>query len=288
MDIVLVKTYLAVIATESFVDAAERIHVTQSTISQRIQKLEDLIGHRLFRRSKSGVSLTPEGRRFEEYARSMINLWDEAVYQTALPDDFTGSLSLACEESLWPELSARWLRELEKKLPTTAIRFTTTEPNNLSNMLLRGMVDIAVMYMPVIRPGFKFEHIMDDALVMVTGLKDHDGVLGGDYVYSNWGDEFAMAHSRWFPDLKPPHIQLELGPEVVPYIIENRKTTYLPYRIADDYIEDGTLFFVKDTPEFPFPSYAVWTESKPKEILDIALDELRYDAKHAPWIELRK
>ena len=83
MDISLIKTYLAVIATESFVDAADRIHVTQSTVSQRIQKLEDLIGHRLFTRSKSGVSLTPEGMRFEEYARALINLWDESIYQTA-------------------------------------------------------------------------------------------------------------------------------------------------------------------------------------------------------------
>ncbi|MDJ0613949.1 MAG: LysR family transcriptional regulator [Rhizobiaceae bacterium] len=288
MDITLIKTYLTVIATESFVDAAERIHVTQSTVSQRIQKLEDQIGHRLFNRSKSGVMLTPEGARFEEYARSLMNLWGEAVYQTALPDEFTGSLSLGCEESLWPELSARWLSELEKKLPTTALRFTTTEPQNLANMMLRGMVDIAVMYMPLIRPGFKVEHIMDDALVLVTGKKDHDGTLRSDYVYSNWGQEFAMAHSRWFPELKPPHIQLDLGPEVAQYLIDNEKTTFLPYRIADDYVAEEQLFFVKDAPEMPFPSYAVWTETKPKEILDIALEELRYDAKHAPWIELKR
>ena len=121
---------------------------------------------------------------------------------------------------------------------------------------------------------------------MVTAIPDHDGELRDDYVYSTWGEEFAMAHSRWFPELKPPQIVLELGPEVVPYIIENRKTTYLPYRVADDYVADGKLFFVKNAPEFPFPSYAVWTENKPKEILDIALEELRRDAKTAPWIEL--
>ncbi len=286
MDTVLVRTFLSVISTESFVDAAERIHVTQSTVSQRIQKLEELMGHRLFTRSKSGVELTPEGRRFESYARSMMNLWDEALYQTALPDHYTGSLSLGCEESLWPELSARWLSALETNLKTTAIRFYTTEPLNLSNLLLRGMVDIAVMYMPIIRPGFKVEHIMDDALVLVSGIENHDGVLREDYVYSNWGEEFAMAHSRWFPDLQPPHLYLDLGPEVVRYIIDNKKTTYLPYRIADDYVEAGQLHFVKGAPDFPFPSYAVWTDTKPKEVIETALEDLRAAAKSAPWIDL--
>jgi len=288
MDINLVRTFLAVVSTESFVAAAERIHVTQSTISQRIQKLEDLLGHQLFTRSKSGVQLTSNGSKFEPYARSMVNLWDEALYQTALPDGYIASLSLGCEESLWPELSARWLNRLTEKLPNVAIRFHTTEPQNLSNMLLRGLLDIAVMYMPIIRPGFKVEHIMDDVLVLVTGKEDHDGVLRDDYIYSVWGEEFAMAHSRWYPELKPPQTVLQLGPEIVPYLVKNRKTTFLPYRIADDYVADGQLHFVKDGPEFPYPSYAVWIENKPKEILDIALDDLRTRAQTAPWIELHR
>ncbi len=288
MDINLIRTFLTVISTESFVAAAERIHVTQSTISQRIQKLEDLLGHKLFERSKSGVLLTTNGSKFEPYARSMMNLWDEALYQTSLPDGYTSSLALGCEESLWPELSARWLHELTLKLPTVAIRFHTTEPQNLSNMLLRGLIDIAVMYMPIIRPGFKVEHIMDDHLVLVTAKEDHDGILRDDYVYSVWGEEFAMAHSRWFPELKPPQAVLQLGPEIVPYLIKNKKTTFLPYRVADDYVADGRLHFVKDGPEFPYPSYAVWTENKSKEILDIALKELRVDAKAAPWIDLKR
>lgn len=288
MDINLVRTFLAVVSTESFVAAAERIHVTQSTISQRIQKLEDILGHKLFDRSKSGVELTSHGSKFEPYARSMMNLWDEALYQTALPDGYTASLSLGCEESLWPELSARWLFELTRKLPTVAVRFHTTEPQNLSNMLLRGLLDVAVMYMPIIRPGFKVEHIMDDRLVLVTAIEDHDGILRDDYVYSVWGEEFAMAHSRWYPELRPPQTVLQLGPEIVPYLVKNRKTTFLPYRVADDFIAAGQLHFVKDGPEFPYPSYAVWTENHPVKHLDIALDELRRSARTAPWIELKR
>jgi len=288
MDTQLIKTFLAVVATESFLAAADRIHVTQSTISQRIQKLEDIVGHKLFERSKSGAVLTVNGAKFEKYARSMMHLWDEALYQTALPAGFTANLNLGCEETLWPELSANWASQLTKTLPTTALSFRTGDPENLSNMLLRGLLDIAVLYMPVIRPGFQVEHILDDRLVLVSAIEDHDGILRDDYFYTKWGTEFDMAHSRWFPSLSSPQCAFQVGPPVAQYLIDNKMTCFLPYRVADDYIDAGKLHFVKNGPEFPFPSYAVWTDNKPAELLDNALEQLRVAAKNAPWIELEK
>lgn len=287
MDAVLIRTFLAVVATESFVSAAERIHVTQSTVSQRIQKLEHVLGHQLFNRSKSGVELTVHGSKFEPYARSLAQLWDEAVYQTALPEGFTNTLALGCEESLWPELSANWLSNLSNKLPSTAINFQTTEPNILSNLLLRGQLDMAVLYRPMMRPGFQIEHIMDDHLVLVSAIEGHDSVLADDYVYATWGEEFAIAHSRWFPSLKPPKLMLNLGPAIADYLINNRLTAFIPYRVADDYVAEGKLHFVKDAPEFPYPSYAVWTQNKPQDLIDAALTELRHAAREAPWISLK-
>lgn len=286
MDIVLLKTFLNVMGTESFVAAAERMFITQAAISQRVQKLEDLVGHRLFDRSKSGVALTIEGQKFEPYARSMLQLWDEAVYQTSLPNGYTGSLTLACQDSLWPELSSKWLSLCAEAMPKTAFSFQLGMPINLSNMLLRGVLDVAVLYNPEIRQGFKVEHILDDRLVMVSAIENHDGDLGEDYVFANWGPEFSMNHARWYPDLKPPQIMLQVGDATPQYLIENKKTAYMPYRIADDYVAAKKLYFVRGAPTLPFPAYAVWTEYKAKLLLEQALEQLRVAAKEAPWIEL--
>ncbi len=286
LDALLIRTFQAVVATESFVAAADAIHVTQSTISQRINKLEQLIGQRLFERSKGGVKLTVSGAKFEPYARSIMQLLDEAIYQTSLPEEYTGFLSLGCEASLWPELSINWLSQLANELPQTAVRFSIAEPATLSNQMQRGRIDMAVMFVPTVRPGFMVERILEDHLVMVSGIEEHSGVLGEDYIYADWGSEFAIAHSRWFPDLKPSQLVAQVGPALVPYLIENRKTAYLPYRVADDFVEAGQLHFVKSAPELPFPSYAVWTENKPIELIDEALRQLRIAAKNAPWIDL--
>ncbi len=286
MDTVLIKTFLNVLAADSFVAAAERMFVTQSAISIRIQRLEDTLGQKLFTRSKSGVEPTVYGMKFEQYARSLLQVWDEAIYEVALPDGFDGSLSLGCEDALWPELSVNWLTDITRAMPTTAFSFQISTPANLSNMLLRGVLDIAVLYNPEIRQGFKVEHIMDDRLILVAGHEHHQGVASADYVYTNWGPEFAIAHSRWYPDHRPPQLVMQIGADMPQFLIEHRKAAFLPYRIADDYVDAGQLFIVKDSPSFPFPAYAVWTENAPRNIRETALQHLRQAAAAAPWIDL--
>ena len=66
MDITLIKTYLEVAATGSFGLASDRLFVTQSAVSLRVQRLEANLGHRLFLRSKAGAVLTPQGLQFEK------------------------------------------------------------------------------------------------------------------------------------------------------------------------------------------------------------------------------
>ena len=64
MDIALIRTFLEVAATGSFVNAADRLYVTQSAVSLRVQRLEDALGRPLFTRSKAGAELTSAGREF--------------------------------------------------------------------------------------------------------------------------------------------------------------------------------------------------------------------------------
>jgi DNA-binding transcriptional LysR family regulator len=61
MDTELARTFLAVATSGNFVAAASRLHVTQSTVSARIQNLEAALGRRLFLRGRSGATLTPAG-----------------------------------------------------------------------------------------------------------------------------------------------------------------------------------------------------------------------------------
>ena len=59
MDTELARTFLSVVAAGSFVKASERLFVTQSTVSARIQALEEYLRCQLFVRNKGGTTLTP-------------------------------------------------------------------------------------------------------------------------------------------------------------------------------------------------------------------------------------
>ena len=56
MDIDQARTFLAIAASGSFIEAAQRLHVTQSTVSARVQRLEDELGSRLFVRNRAGAT----------------------------------------------------------------------------------------------------------------------------------------------------------------------------------------------------------------------------------------
>ena len=81
MDITNIRTFLAVVETGSFVSAAERVHVTQSTVSMRIRSLEEQLGVKVFERNKSGASLTNSGREFAKHAVAMARIWDQACLE---------------------------------------------------------------------------------------------------------------------------------------------------------------------------------------------------------------
>ncbi len=73
-----VRTFCAIVRDGSFSRAAERLHLTQPTVSAQIQGLEKELGTRLFERSAQGISLTQDGKTFLPYARDLLELCERA------------------------------------------------------------------------------------------------------------------------------------------------------------------------------------------------------------------
>lgn len=78
LDPALLRTFVAVIDAGGFTRAAERVHRTQSTVSQQVQRLEDVLGTALLERSARSLRLTDDGARLEGYARRILALNDAA------------------------------------------------------------------------------------------------------------------------------------------------------------------------------------------------------------------
>lgn len=275
MDIQLARTFLTIIAEGNFGAAAASLYVTQSAVSLRVKRLEDLLGHRLFERTKSGVTLTPAGRQFERFARSMVRVWQEAKHQVAVPDGYRKTIIVGGQYSLLPRLVMRWLDRLEDALPDHAFRVEAGMPERLMRLLLEGALDIAVLYTPQLRPGFGVEKLFDEELVLVSASPDFKDANDERYVYLDWGQEFTAAHAVAYPELSTPRVTLAVGSLGLNSIIRRGRAAYFPARVVREEIAEGRLHLVKDAPTFAFPSYAIYNSALDKVTLDIALKELR-------------
>lgn len=275
MDIALIKTFLEVAATGSFVQASDRLFVTQSAVSLRVQRLEESLGRPLFTRSKAGAELTPAGREFESYALSLIKIWEEARQQIAIPEGFRKSLTIGAQYSLWPRLGFRWIDQLRTAMPDLSIRAELGMPDRLTRFLIEGVVQAVLVYSPQIRPGLIATKMMDEDLVLVASWKDpHLNDLKGRYAFTDWGPEFVQAHAIALPELTNPGLTFSLGALTAEYIRSRNYAAYLPARYIKRFLDSGELHLVPDAPRFPFPAWVVWREDVDPEVAEISRSAL--------------
>ena len=278
MDITLARTFLEIVETGSFLRASERLHVTQTAVSARVRTLEDLLARKLFVRSKAGASLTPAGEQFVRFASTLVQVWERARHQVAVPQGRRAVLAIGCEIALWDPLLLDWLLWMRRAAPHLALRTEVGFPSDLLARVGEGIVDIAVMYAPQQRPGLRIELLIEEKLVMVSTSKRTQVPDPADYVYVDWGPEFATQHSLAFPGLSSAAVVAGLGPLGREYLLAAGGCGYFRLAIVRGHLESGKLHRVPGAPEFLYPAYAVFADGADAKLIAPALEGLRHVA----------
>jgi DNA-binding transcriptional LysR family regulator len=278
MDTVLARTFLEIVAAGNFVRAAERLHVTQTAVSARVRSLEDQLGRRLFVRGKAGATLTPAGRQFLRHARTLVQVWERARHQVAVPPGRRAVVTIGCEVSLWDPLLLDWLLWMRRAAAHLALRAEVGFPEHLLSQVADGTLDIAVVYAPHHRPGLKIELLIEERLVLVTTAKRARAPRAADYVYVDWGPEIAAQHNLAFPDLSNAGVLVGLGPLGREYLLEAGGSGYFRLSVVRQHLRSGRLHLVGGAPEFLYPAYAVYSENADEKIVTPALAGLRHVA----------
>jgi DNA-binding transcriptional LysR family regulator len=121
MDVNRARTFLEIVRSGSFLKAAERLNVTQTTVSARIRTLEEEIGRQLFIRNRNGARLTPAGQEFERFAQSFVQVWERARHQLSIPEGRISIVAVGGELTLWNPLLIDWLVWMKRTKPEIAI-----------------------------------------------------------------------------------------------------------------------------------------------------------------------
>lgn len=279
MDINLARTFLEIVSSHSFAQAAERLHVTQTAVSARVKTLEELLGCQLFVRNKAGASLTSAGEPFVRHAMTLVQVWERARQQMAVPPGRRALVTVGCEISLWDPLLIDWLLWMHKGAPDLALRTEVGVADDLLERVANGTLDIVIAYAPRQRPGLRIELLIEEKLVLVTTSPSGQAPQPADYVYVDWGREFSAQHSLAFPELSSVGVSSSLGPLGLNYLLAVGGAGYFRQNVVRSHLKEGRLHRVPGAPEFLYPAYAVYAGNADMTILAPALAGLRQVAE---------
>lgn len=168
MQIDWIDTFLDLAETRSFRRTAERLGLTQSTVSTRLQSLESVVGRRLFSRSRAGTDLTTDGLKFEPHARALRRGWTESLRAM----DPTGEAALTLRIGMQHDLAAAhigdWVGAFRQALPQVGFYVELDFSTQICSELATGVTDLGVIFTPKAMPDLHFESLGALRYVLVS------------------------------------------------------------------------------------------------------------------------
>lgn len=168
--------YACVLAEEhNFSKAAERLFISQPTLSQQIGRLEHELGMKLFHRTTHSVETTPYGEVFVEQAQRVLGEFD---HLSTMMKDMLDSQNNSVSIGIMPSFSAYGIPEtlalFKKKYPQCSTKLTMEWSGQLIEKLLRRELDIAFVnaddtLLETLPENIKIEPFLDDQLMYITG-----------------------------------------------------------------------------------------------------------------------
>jgi len=171
MTFVQLRYFLSIVQTGSFSLAAEQTYVSQSSLSKQIKALENELGARVFERNASGVSLTPAGAVFLEFAQKTLVEHENALAQitqhtfAARSRVKIGALPLLSEYGFFAKLA-----DFQTEYADIQVDLHEREQRNLERRLRLGQIELAIMRTDFLDPReFEWVPLVIDEMVVISG-----------------------------------------------------------------------------------------------------------------------
>lgn len=150
MEFRVLKYFLAVAREQTFLGAAEAVHVTQPTLSRQIQDLENELGKTLIVRGCRKIALTEEGRIFRKRAEEICGLVEKAQNEISDYDEteIAGDIFIGAGETSAVQRIARAAKVVQKKHPAVHFKISSGDAFDMLEDLDKGLLDFALIFTP--------------------------------------------------------------------------------------------------------------------------------------------
>jgi LysR family transcriptional regulator, cyn operon transcriptional activator len=155
-----------------FTRAAERMHVTQSTLSHQVKQLELELGHELFDRIGKRVVLTEAGERFLASASKALREVDQGLSELMrTPDELSGEVRIGATHTFNIGFVPECLAAFMERSPTVKVSVEELSADLIARKLIDGSLDVGIAYEPADRTQLWFEPLYTEEMVLVVSAK---------------------------------------------------------------------------------------------------------------------
>ncbi len=173
LDTAKLQTFITIVQEGSFTRAAERLNLTQPTVSQQMALLERQIGAPLFIRQPRQLTLTEAGHALLDYAERILALSEEAIQSAQEAAGLAQrTLRLGVGHTLAIYLLPDLLRQLRQGQPDIEIRLQVGNTSDLLLAVADRQVDLALVGSPAKHPQLRITPFMEDKLVVILNPDD--------------------------------------------------------------------------------------------------------------------
>jgi DNA-binding transcriptional LysR family regulator len=147
------QTFVEIVRLGSFAAAANKLNATQSTISARIQELEQDLGVQLFDRSQRKATVTAKGRELLGYAERALALQEEIRQQIAPSEGLSGLVRVGVAELVAMTWLPKLVSTLRERYPKIMLELDIALTSPLRSRLVSGDLDVALIPGPAFDVG---------------------------------------------------------------------------------------------------------------------------------------
>lgn len=258
----LIDTFLDLVETRSFHRTADRLNVTQSTISARVVAMEDAVGARLFTRSRAGTNLTTEGLKFESHARGMRHAWTEAQRAVTATGNKALNLRIGIQHDLATgEMGQQigiWIAAFRKALPECGFYIEPDYSAQMCADIARGSLDFAVIYTPQMGADLHIASLgeVNYRLISSQGSKRAD-LSPDSYIRAAYSAAFDTIHAATLPEMAGAALASGQNAAMVGLLMAMGGAGFVMEDSAAALVASGRFAYVMDVQAISQPVFGV-------------------------------
>ena len=210
MDFRQLETFVNVAKLKSFSKAAEKLYITQPTVTNHIQNLEKELGTILINRMGKKISLTKAGTLLYKNALNILNSFEMTKFELdVFKGQIQGHLEIASSSVPRKHLLPKIMSSFLKKYPDVTFTILENDSKQVINSIIDGDYDFGIVGAKFGNNNLEYLKIMNDRLVLITPLDFREDLnnfdtinikelLKSNFILRDEGSGTREALQKWF------------------------------------------------------------------------------------------